>query len=99
MLYSLKDKLKFDEDPKLEITDKLTVTVKADAETVLKLMDVVNSKGEVEGALEAVNLLFSEKDRKALFALHLSMTDFTTVITHAMQVAVGEDPDAETSGE
>ena len=99
MVYSLTDKLKFDKDPQIKITDDLTVTVKSDAETVLKLMDIVNQKGEVEGALEAVKLLFSEKDRKALFALRLSMADFTTVITCAMQVAVGENPDEELSGE
>ena len=92
MLYSLTDKLRFEENPKIEIKGT-TLTVNADAETVLKLMDIVNKKGEVEGALEAVNLLFSAKDRKALAELKLSMIDYTTVISTAMQLAVGENPD------
>ena len=91
--YSLADKLKFDENPTLEVVEGTVLTVKSDAETVLKLMDVVNKKGEIEGALEAVNLLFSAKDRKALEALKLSMGDYTTVIATAMQLAVGENPD------
>lgn len=92
MIYSLTDKLKFEDNPQLEIKGTV-LTVKSDAETVLKLMDVVNTKGEVEGAIEAVNLLFSAKDRKALDALKLSMGDFTTVIATAMSLAVGENPD------
>ena len=98
MKYSLKDKLEFGANPKLEITDDVTVTVKADAVTILKLMDAVNKKGEMEGALEAGNLLFSAKDRKAIDALGLSMQDYITVISTAMQLAVGENPD-EPSGE
>ena len=97
MLYSLTDKLKFDDAPQIEINGTV-LTVKSDAETILKLMDVVNTKGEVEGALEAVNLLFAPKDKKALEALHLSMNDYITVISTAMQLAVGEDPEEE-SGE
>ena len=97
MIYSLTDKLKFEDAPQMEIKGTV-LTIKSDAETILKLMDVVNRKGEVEGALEAVNLLFSPKDRKALEALHLSMADYVTVISTAMQLAVGEDPD-EQSGE
>ena len=93
MKYSLADKLTFEEPPQLEIKKGVWVTVNADAETVLKLMDVVNSKGEVEGALEAVNLLFSSKDRKKINDLHLSMKNYTQVVATAMQMAVGEDPD------
>ena len=62
-------------------------------------MDIVNKKGEVEGALEAMNLLFSKEDKKAIDSLGLSMKSYVDVIATAMQLAVGEDPDAETSGE
>ena len=92
-MYSLKDKLKFEEKPRLEVVEGTVLTVNNDAETVLKLMDVVNTKGEMEGAIEAVNILFSAKDRKALGALKLSMGDYTTVIATAMSLAVGENPD------
>ena len=98
MLYSLKDKLDFD-DVRLKLTDDLTVTVKSDAKTILNIMDIVNKKGEVDGALEAMNLLFSKEDKKAIDSLGLSMKSYVDVIATAMQLAVGEDPDAETSGE
>jgi hypothetical protein len=97
MLYSLTDKLNFEDNPQIEICGKL-LTVKSDATTVLKLMDIVSNKGEVEGALEAVNLLFSAKDRKAIDELKLSMQNYVALVSTAIQLAVGEDPDAE-SGE
>lgn len=98
MLYSLTDKLQFGENPQIEIKGKL-LTVKADAKTVLKLMDVVTNKGETEGALEACDLLFSEKDKKTIDSFKLSMQDYITLVSTAIQLAVGEDPDAEPSGE
>ena len=98
MLYSLTDKLQFDANPQIEVKGKL-LTVKSDARTVLKLMDIVNTKGEVDGALEAVGLLFSDKDKKVIDGLNLSMKDYITLVSVAIQLAVGEDPDAEQSGE
>ena len=92
MLYSWTDKLKFDENPQIKIKDTV-LTVKADAETVQTLMDIVATKGETEATIEAVNLLFSPKDIKALNSLKLSMADYITVISTATSLAVGEDPD------
>lgn len=97
MIYSLTDKLEFAENPQIQIKDTI-LTVQADARTVLRLMDIVNTKGETEAALEAAGLLFSAKDKKALDALGLSMVDYTQVIATAMSLAVGEDPD-EAAGE
>lgn len=98
MIYSLTDKLKFEDKPQIEIKGKI-ITIDASAETVLKLMDVVSTKGEVEGAIEAGKLLFSAKDRKIIESLKLSMGDYTTLIATAMQLAVGEDPDDDSSEE
>ena len=94
MIYSLTDKLKFDDNPQIEIKGKV-LTVKSDAMTVLKLMDIVETDGEIAGAVKAADLLFSAKDRKVLDSLGLSMEDFSTVLSTAMQLAVGEDPDEE----
>lgn len=98
MIYSLTEKLSFEDNPQIEICGKV-LTVKADATTVLKLMDIVSNKGEVDGALEAVNLLFSAKDRKVIDELKLSMQNYVTLVSTAIQLAVGEDPDEEQSGE
>lgn len=97
MLYSLTDKLQFAENPQIQIKDTI-LTVKADARTVLKLMEIVTTKGENEAALEAASLLFAPKDKKALDALNLSMTDYTQVLATAMALAAGEDPDAPAEG-
>ena len=97
-VYPLTEKLQFEDNPQIEVCGK-TLTVKADATTVLKLMDIVNTKGEVDGALEAVNLLFSAKDRKVIDELKLSMKNYVALVSTAIQLAVGEDPDEEPSGE
>ena len=94
MIYNLTEKLKFDADPKLVIKD-VELTVNSDAETVLRLVDVMRTKGEMAGAAEALELLLSEKDRKKLTALHLKITDYVAVVRAAVQLALGNDPDEE----
>ena len=95
MIYSLTDKLKFDENPKLEIKKGKYVEVKSDAETVLTLLSIVQDKGEDAAVLEAVDLLFSEKDKKLL--KQLQWEDFATIISTAMNIAVGYESNEEDS--
>ncbi len=94
MLYSLTDKLKFNEKPQVEINGK-TLTIDNSAETVLKLMDTVKTKGELEGARDVIALLFSDKDRKIIEGLKLSITDYVIFCEVCMDLALGNDPDAE----
>ena len=94
MVYSLTEKLEFGENPKIQIKDKV-ITVNAEAETALKLMDLIDKEGEVQTSLKAPTLLFSEKDRKVISALKLSMKDYTLLLTTAMSLCLGEDPDAQ----
>lgn len=98
MRYDLTEKLKFNEDPVL-IVRNTELTVHSDAESVLKLMDVLGSKGEVAGAVEAVELLFGGKDRKKLADMKLKMDDYLLVIKAAIQLAMGVDPEEEPTGE
>ena len=94
MIYSLTDKLNFDENPKIKIKDK-TLEVKADAETVLSLMDVIQNNNEIQGTILAADLLFSDKDKKIIKSLKLGFKDYITLITTAVNLAIGEDPDNE----
>ena len=94
MIYNLTEKLKFDADPTLVIKD-VELTVNSDAETVLRLLDVVQSKGEVAGAKDALELLLNEKDRKKLAALHLKIADYVAGVRAAVQLALGNDPGEE----
>lgn len=97
MLYSLTEKLEFAENPQIQIKDKV-ITVKAEAETALKLMDMLEKEGEVQASIKAPELLFSDKDRKVISSLKLSMSDYTVLLSTAMSLCLGEDPDKE-SGE
>ncbi len=94
MVYDLTEKLKFGEDPKIKIRD-VELTVRSDAETVLKLLDIVSRKGELAAAQETAELLLNERDRKKLTGLHLKMDDYSKVVRSAARLAVGADPDEE----
>ena len=94
MLYTLTDKLKFNENPQIEIKDK-KITVKADAETVLKLLSLVAEKGEMQATLEVADLIFSPADKKTIKSLNLSFSDYVKLIEVATTLALGNDPEEE----
>lgn len=94
MVYDATAKLKFNEDPILKVRD-IELTVRSDADVLLQLMDVMQNKSEIEGAREALNLLFSATDYKKLQKLHLKMDDFMEIIRLAVSLALGEDPDGD----
>ena len=94
MLYSLTDKLKFNDDPQIAIKDKV-ITVKSDAVTVLKLLDVVKQTGEVEGAVSIMDLLLSEEDKAKVDSLNLKISDYIMVAETIIDLALGNDPEDE----
>lgn len=94
MRYNITEKLKFNEDPVIQIKD-VELKIKSDAEVVLELLDIVNNNGEIAAAVKAQELLFSAADAKKLRGLHLKAEDWLSVMSAAMQMAFGEDPDAE----
>ena len=94
MLYSLTDKLQFDEKPQVEVKGK-KLTIDNSAVTVLKLMDTVQNAGELEGARSVLDLLFSDKDKKTIESLNLSIGDYIKLCEVCMDLALGNDPDDE----
>lgn len=98
MLYSLTDKLKFDEKPQIEVNGKI-LTIDNSAVTVLKLMDTVQNNGELAGTKAVIELLFSEKDRKVIDKLGLSVSDYIKFCEVCMDLALGNDPDHKEQGE
>lgn len=98
MLYSLTDKLNFNDKPQVEINGKI-LTINNSATTVLQLMDVVQNSGEIAGAKAVVDLLFDAKDRKTIEGLKLSIKDFIKFCEICMDLALGNDPDNKEQGE
>ena len=94
MLYSLTDKLNFNDDPQIEIKGK-KITVKSDAETVLKLLALIEEEGEMQATLKVSDLIFSPTDLKTIKSLKLSFGDYIKLIEVATALALGNDPDAE----
>lgn len=89
------DKLCFEENPVLEI-GTLDVEVKADAETMLRLMGVFAEKTELEAVGEALNLVFSPQDVEAICNLErngkkLSAKSLMTIIQAAMSLVMGDE--------
>ena len=96
MVYSLTDKLKFTEPPKVEVNGKV-LTINNSAVNVLKLMDIVQEEGEIAGTRAMLEIFFSEKDRATIESLNLSMADYTKFCEICMDLAVGNDPDSKES--
>lgn len=94
MVYSLTDKLSFDEQPKVEIQGKV-LTINNSAVNVLHLIDVVQTAGEVAGTKAIIDVLFNDKDKKVIDKLNLSMADYTKFCEICMDLALGRDPDGE----
>ena len=98
MVYSLTEKLNFEEDPQIKIKDKV-ITVKSDAETALKLVDVLDREGEMRASIEAADLLFSPRDRKTITGLSLNMRDYSVLLRTAIALCLGNDPDEDSDSE
>lgn len=89
------DKLCFEENPVLEI-GTLDVEVKADAETMLRLMGVFSEKAELEAVGEALNLIFAPEGVEAICNLErngrkLSAKSLMTIVEAAMSLVMGDE--------
>lgn len=98
MVYSLTEKLNFEDNPQIQIKDK-TITVKADAETALKLVDILDREGEMRASIKASELLFSPRDQKAIAGLNLNMRDYGVLLRTAIALCLGNDPDEDSDSE
>lgn len=90
----ISDKLNFEENPVI-VVDGVELEVNADAETVLRMMGVFSGDDEVKAIAEAINLIFSEEDRKKLYAIRrdgrkLTLADFSVIIETAMDAIMGD---------
>lgn len=92
---NITDKLCFEENPVMEI-ETLDVEVRADAETMLRLMGVFTEKTELEAVGEALNLIFFPQDVEAICNLErngkkLSAKSLMTIVQAAMSLVMGDE--------
>jgi hypothetical protein len=59
----------------------------------------VQNEGELAGANAVVGLLYSAKDQKTIEGLKLSISDYVTLASVAIDLALGNDPNEEKGGE
>lgn len=93
------DKLEFEENPVMQV-GTLEVEVKADAETMLRLMGVFANNSELQAVSEALNLIFSPEDVEKICELKkggrkLSAKSLMTIVQEAMSLVMGEDEEGE----
>jgi len=96
-LIDITDKLTFEGNPGLRIKDT-ELEVNADAATMIKVLALMKdgANSSVGNILEAVQLLFSTSEREKMEALKLSFKDYLTVVTSAIELAMGnEEPQGE----
>lgn len=89
-IIDITDKLNFDEQPSLQIKDKI-IEVNSDAPTMLKVMGLTS--GEEMGnkeILEIFDLIFPEKSKKAITELKLSFKNLVVLVREAMALVTGE---------
>lgn len=93
-MIDISDKLESDENPRLVVRDK-ELEVKADAETVLKVMGLVDDGITPSEIMDVVDLIFDEKAKEDLKELKLSFKNYQAVISSAFDLIMGSDGDAE----
>lgn len=89
------DKLNFEEKPELVIKGE-KIKVNNDARSMLELLGVINGgeASETEILEKGIPALFDKKEQEKLYDLNLSIKDFTTVISAAMELATNTGDDA-----
>lgn len=85
------EKLSFDENPVIRVKGE-DLEVQADAENMLRILGAFGSgKTEIQAAMEAVKMLFNERDRKKINKLKLNIKDYMELIRNSINIAVGEE--------
>ena len=84
------EKLSFEQNPVLKIKD-VELEVNSSAKTMLVIMGNFKTKPEAEAALDSIEQLFNEEDRKKLDKLNLQFKDYMTVISEAMDLIRGDN--------
>lgn len=95
MVVDITDKLNFEENPKLIVCGQ-ELEVNGDAETMLKLMAVFNQGEGIQAVNNALDLIFSEKDRKKIAKISkdgkkLSASGLITIVNEAVDLLTGQD--------
>ena len=93
-IFDITERLKFNDKPVLKLGVRL-ITIENSADRVLRFIDESREVAEDPSAIQrAAKLLFSEEDWKYLIEdLKLNMEDMATVISAAIALAQGNEPD------
>ncbi|MCD8050581.1 MAG: hypothetical protein LUE89_02740 [Clostridiales bacterium] len=94
-IVDITDKLSFEGNPVLKIRD-VELMVNGDAATMLKIMALKNDGlNDEQKTLRMIDLLLPEESQVKLEALKLPFSDYSIVLTEAMNLVTGEDEPGE----
>jgi len=88
------EKLSFAENPMLKVKN-VSVEVKSDAATVLKIMGIVSEDASAKAVLQMYELIFEEKDREKIDKMKLQFKDFQTLVMAAVELITGDEEPGE----
>lgn len=88
------EKLNFEEQPVLIINGE-EIKVNNDAKSMLKLIGTLDTKDGTEIVTKGYGLIFAESEQKKIEKMNLSMSDFTTVVKEAIDLAINNEENEE----
>ncbi|MCD7829032.1 MAG: hypothetical protein LUG58_01175 [Clostridiales bacterium] len=90
-IVDITDKLSFEGNPILKIRDA-ELEVNGDAATMLKIMALKNDDlNDEQKTLRMIDLLLPEESQDKLAALKLPFSDYSIVLTEALNLITGEE--------
>lgn len=89
-IIDITEKLNFEERPKIKIKGE-TYPVNHDAKTMLEIIQITEGNIKTTDFNKMYERLFDEETRNRIDELKLSLADFQTVITFAVQAVTGQE--------
>lgn len=99
-IINLTEKLNFSQPPAIRIFDK-EYPVNNDASTFLKIVDVLNNKGELGGLQDSIRLIFGEAQAEEIISLEhegrkMTVSGLQTIVNSAIELITEESAEGET---
>lgn len=89
-IIDITDKLAFNENPVLKIKD-VELEVNSDAETVLRIMGMLEGDSTPKEIVDICGLIFPEESQRKLQSLSLKFNDYALVVNAAIDLVIGEE--------
>lgn len=88
-IVDITEKLNFEQKPVIKVKGE-SITVNNEAMAIIKIMPLLGSNPGPSEVYEICSTLFDKDDFEKISTLHLSFSDFKTLIKEAITMVIGE---------